>query len=128
MTRPPMAKMWLQCVNGCPERHPAFRPLYACPSCGALVDVEVDAASLDREVPGHHRGVWDFHAWIAPDLPASSVVTMGEGNGPMVDVEVGGAGFQLKQCGQQPTGSFKDLGMTVLVSQVGGEGVGARRH
>jgi threonine synthase len=51
-----------------------------------------------------------------PAPPERHIVTLGEGRSPLVDVDLAGRRAFIKQCGQQPTGSFKDLGMTVLVS------------
>ena len=111
-----MNQMWLACVSGCPGRHDPFQPLFSCPSCGGLIDVEVDVSSLPRQPTRRRSGTWAFHSWIAPGLQEEEIVSLGEGAAPIVDVEIGGARAMLQQCGQQPTGSFKDLGMTVLVS------------
>lgn len=56
-----------------------------------------------------------------PELPERDVVTAGEGRAPMTAAEacarrLGLRRVLVKQCGHSLTGSFKDLGMTVLVS------------
>ncbi len=58
------------------------------------------------------------------DLSSDDVVSMFEGNSNLFWAErfgkesLGMSRLWVKQCGWSPTGSFKDLGMTVLVSQV----------
>ena len=51
------------------------------------------------------------------------MVTLGEGRVPLVPMpvlggELGTKSLYIKQCGHNPTGSFKDVGMTALVSMV----------
>src|SRR5690606_31493048 len=75
-------------------------------------------------------GVWRFRElfWPSQDVGAADVVSLGEGHAPLTPLDaiplpddvdhpwnaLVGARVHLKQCGQNPTGSFKDLGMTVL--------------
>lgn len=94
----------------------------------ALLDQR--AASCD---PLDTSGVWAQREWILPNLSPTRVVTLGEGRSPLLPAsglatELGLGDLWLKQCGTSHTGSFKDLGMTVLVSQVnrlraGGAGI-----
>ena len=64
------------------------------------------------------------------------MVSMFEGNTNLFWAErfgkesLGMSRLWVKQCGWSPTGSFKDLGMTVLVSQVHNIGITwcARKH
>jgi threonine synthase len=60
---------------------------------------------------------------VLPDLDDRHIVSLGEGNSPLIPSarmagELGVERVCLKQCGTSHTGSFKDLGMTVLVSMV----------
>ena len=68
-------------------------------------------------------GVWGKKEWILPDIKNDNVVSLYEGGtnlfwaerfGKMLGVE----DLWIKLCGNTHSGSFKDLGMTVLVSQV----------
>src|SRR5881398_3195936 len=68
-------------------------------------------------------GVWSKKEWVVPFINNENIVSMYEGNsnllwadryGKQLDVE----DLWVKQCGNSHTGSFKDLGMTVLVSVV----------
>jgi threonine synthase len=68
-------------------------------------------------------GVWSKREWVAPDVPDDAIVTTGEGMTPLYPArrlagELGIGELLVKQCGTTHTGSFKDLGMTVLVSVV----------
>jgi threonine synthase len=61
--------------------------------------------------------------------PGDPVVTINEGSTPLVDAPVisdqVGARVYLKLEGVNPTGSFKDRGMTVAVSRAKGSGAEA---
>jgi threonine synthase len=68
-------------------------------------------------------GVWSKLELVQPHLEPADIVSLHEGNGHLFDAQRLGATFGLprlsvKQCGVSHTGSFKDLGMTVLVSTV----------
>jgi threonine synthase len=70
------------------------------------------------------RGVMDaYRAWLDLD-PAVEAVTLSEGNTPLVPAPeiVPGVRLWLKLEGLNPTGSFKDRGMTVAVSQARARG------
>ena len=79
--------------------------------------------------PGLKRGqirtdrysVWRYAAAIGVD--DARAVTLGEGWTPLIAGEWAGAGTQFKLEFAMPTGSFKDRGMTVLVSYLKGRGV-----
>ncbi len=129
-----------RCFAGCEGiAFPLTEPVYRCPKCQGLLDVHHDMAALGnmratewrdlfdlRRARGEgplSSGVWGKHEWIAPELPTNAIVSMGEGNSPLLDAEAYGASIgvprlSLKLCGNSHTGSFKDLGMTVLVSMV----------
>ncbi len=80
-------------------------------------------ARLAPGVPPASSGVWSKRELVLPQLPAADIVSLGEGNTPLVQAtglgrDLGLDELWIKQCGTSHTGSFKDLGMTVLVSQV----------
>lgn len=129
----------LRCFRGCPGEHALHSALYRCPTCDGLLDVAHDLTALgqtsaaewkalfrERRAEGrfpYDSGVWTRREWVAPGIPDEAVVSMGEGQSPIVrarrlGAEIGAGDLWIKQCGQSPTGSFKDLGMTVLVSTV----------
>jgi len=125
-----------RCIAGCAS-YPLSESIFACRVCGGLLEVVHSAPLAGRDAAGwralfesrptgapgpYGSGVWRYHEWVLPNLPKDAIVTLGEGGTPLVaatrlseqlDVEL-----MIKQCGQSLSGSFKDLGMTVLISQV----------
>ncbi|MHB1168146.1 MAG: threonine synthase [Longimicrobiales bacterium] len=100
------------------ERGTALRALFdARRASVATVDpLAVDAAPLDAS------GVWRYRELVFPDAPAQDVVAQPEGNTPLMRrASVAGwcgvDALLLKHEGANPTGSFKDRGMTVAVTQ-----------
>lgn len=75
-------------------------------------------------------GVWRYRELIAPELPMESLVTRGEGNTGLYSLEAAASYAGLKQLwvkaqSENPSGSFKDNGMTAAVSH--GISLGRRR-
>jgi threonine synthase len=128
-----------RCFSGCAGSYPLTRPIYRCPSCDGLLDVVHDVEALrDRSAASWMRlfddrykrtawpygsGVWGKREWVAPDVPDDAIVSMDEGGTNLFWAErygrqIGLDDLWVKLCGNSHTGSFKDLGMTVLVSVV----------
>ncbi|HVR41212.1 MAG TPA: threonine synthase [Thermoanaerobaculia bacterium] len=107
---------WLQCVT-CARRYDANEIRYTC-DCGGLLSVERDGI-LDRDsfddrrtsrAPIDQSGVWRFREGV---LNIDRVVTHPEGATRLYERN----GIFFKHEGENPTGSFKDRGMTVAVTQ-----------
>jgi threonine synthase len=130
---------WFECVRGCGHRYPIYNVIYHCEDCGGLLDVTHDLEALkDRSASEwqalfeqrthsgpwpYGSGVWGKKEWVCPQIDDANVVSLGEGNTTLLHVERLGREADLpnlwvKQCGTSHSGSFKDLGMTVLVSAV----------
>jgi threonine synthase len=130
---------WLECVRGCGQRYPIGQIVYRCEKCGGLLDVEHDFEELSRRSPAawmrlfderrrtnewpYGSGVWGKKEWVAPWVSNENVVSMYEGHTNLfwaerLGKEIGLPDLWVKLCGNNHTGSFKDLGMTVLVSSV----------
>jgi threonine synthase len=128
-----------RCINGCPGDHEIWQPVYHCPSCGGLLQVAHDIDALRERTPDAWRrcfddrykrttwpygsGVWGKKEWVCPGVRDDNVVSLDEGGTSLLRAERYGRSIGLndlwvKQCGNSHTGSFKDLGMTVLVSVV----------
>jgi threonine synthase len=76
-----------------------------------------------RTVWPYGSGVWGKREWVMPGVSDGSVVSMDEGGTNLFWADRYGKSLGLtdlwvKLCGNSHTGSFKDLGMTVLVSVV----------
>jgi threonine synthase len=134
-----MYRAWLECIRDCGERFPLSEVIYTCPTCGGLLDIEHDTEALrDRNADAwialfdsrirtnewpYGSGVWGKKEWVLPSLDNENVVSMYEGHTNLfwaerLGQELGVEDLWVKQCGNTHTGSFKDLGMTVLISQV----------
>jgi threonine synthase len=135
----PSFSAWFRCADGCDFRADLTEVVYECPRCGGLLEVEHDRAALATRsaaewktlFDGRFRlgawpygsGVWGKKEWVYPQLADENVVSMFEGGSPLLRVdryarEIGLDDVWVKECGVTHTGSFKDLGMTVLVSAV----------
>ena len=114
---------FLECI-GCSRR---FRPaqIYECPRCGDLLQVGYDYKSLRRKVEASLSkagplGVWRYEE--ALPVSGKDAVSIGEGGTglPRSDRlarELGMREVYFKNEGQNPTGSFKDRGMTVAITR-----------
>ena len=128
---------WYECSRGCEYRAPFTGVTYRCRGCDGLLDVAHDLDSLKKRTAGDWKtlfaeraassewlytsGVWGKYEWVYPPVEKENIVSLGEGNTPLLPLarlgeQLGVPDLWIKQCGTNPTGSFKDLGMTVLVS------------
>jgi threonine synthase len=125
---------WFECFNGCGVRYELERVVYRCERCNGLLEVRHDIEALKQRPAadwkelfdsrlGRESGVWSKKEVVLPNLDSGRIVSFGEGNSPLIRSDrfaetLGLGGIYIKQCGTSHTGSFKDLGMTVLVSMV----------
>jgi threonine synthase len=130
---------WFQCFAGCDQRYELSEIVYRCEKCGGLLEVAHDVEALKERSGPEWRalfderwggrthpdtsGVWGKREWVCPEVDDDSIVTLSEGKTPLLSVprlgaQTGVADLWVKLCGNSHTGSFKDLGMTVLVSMV----------
>jgi threonine synthase len=121
----------LRCA-ACGRELPPTSPRSDCP-CGGLLDVvpaprepgrvlvrRFDRRRRDGDPAVQGSGVWRFRELLLPGQ--GPLVTHPEGNTPLyrrdaVAAWVGHDDLVLKHEGENPTGSFKDRGMTVAVTQ-----------
>ncbi|MGD1061521.1 MAG: threonine synthase [Methanomassiliicoccales archaeon] len=96
----------------------------SCPSCGGLLNVEIDLSQLSKlnihTLRRRPIGVWRYAEFLPVD--ARKAITIKEGGTPLYDCRtlakvVGVRCLYVKHEGMNPTGSFKDRGMTVGVSR-----------
>ncbi|HVU13097.1 MAG TPA: threonine synthase [Phototrophicaceae bacterium] len=122
----------LQCMN-CGRQYPIDQVIYACETCGGLLDVQHDfsAQHLTRELfdrrlgtydAPYNSGVWRYKELIYPDVDPAKIVSRPEGNTnlyktPRLAAWAGVETLYLKHEGENPTGSFKDRGMTGGLTQ-----------
>ncbi len=128
-----------QCASGCGESYPLNRVIYRCEVCNGLLEVQHDIQQLKKKDAKswidlfddrymrtnfpYGSGVWGKKELVCPNVDDENVVSMFEGGTNLFWAErfgrqIGLDDLWIKQCGNSHTGSFKDLGMTVLVSMV----------
>ena len=108
-----------------------------CPDCGGMLALEhpeppargaalralFDTRATSRSTTAAERsGVWRFRELVIPGADARQIVSHPEGNTPLIerDAVTRHAGVHwigLKHEGHNPSGSFKDRGMTAAVTQ-----------
>ena len=128
-----------RCIAGCQGEYPLDEVIYRCPKCANLLEVTHDLEAL-RQKSGlewvklfedrymrtqwpYGSGVWGKKEMVQPHLRDENVVSMFEGGSNLFWAQryaqdLGLEDLWIKLCGNSHTGSFKDLGMTVLVSTV----------
>ncbi|MEZ4870091.1 MAG: threonine synthase [Caldilineaceae bacterium] len=132
-------RAYFRCFRGCPGAYSVYDVIYTCPTCGGLLEVHHELEPLQQKRAAEWKklidqrvgttqwpygsGVWGMREWVMPDLRNENVVSMYEGNSNLFWAErlgkqIGVPDLWVKMCGNSHTGSFKDLGMTVLVSVV----------
>jgi len=135
-----------RCLSpACGATFGAEEVLVGCPRCGELLDVDYEwdrlelprklsdfeAAWSERQVPWQFSGVWRFHR-LLPFVDVSKAATIGEGQTLLQQADVVGrfvgtapGHLHLQYEGMNPSGSFKDNGMTAAISHA--RAIGARR-
>src|SRR5512146_1287656 len=129
----------VRCIAGCPGEYPLDRVICRCPTCGDLLEVAHDLSALRDRSPlawmrlfdeRYKRTTWPYGSavWgkkerVAPHVRDEMVVSTDAGGTNLFWAErfgreLGLTELWVKLCGNSHTGSFKDLGMTVLVSTV----------
>lgn len=111
-------------------------PASVCPTCGGLLELvhlslaSLDATSLRRQFTDRRltlsgpdaSGVWRYRELVLPSATSDVIVSHPEGNTPLLSREKIAEwaevdGLLIKHEGHNPTGSFKDRGMTVAMTQ-----------
>jgi len=131
---PPQASFGFRCI-GCGSVTAAAAQDFRCSECGNLLEITDSSwnsrnptalktlwrerrslnASLDLS------GVWRFRELLPAPQSAELVVTLREGNTPLYELRqssrsIGIPRLYAKHQGMNPTGSFKDAGMTVAAT------------
>ncbi|EAQ79872.1 threonine synthase [Blastopirellula marina] len=129
----------------CGKTYDIGQVLVACPACGELLDVkydwdqvkppsswkDIEANWSRRDNPLNFSGVWRFRS-LFPYATDAQIVTLGEGQTLLQQTDkVGGyvgldsGKLHLQYEGMNPSGSFKDNGMTAAFTHA--QIVGAKR-
>jgi threonine synthase len=137
-TEKPVCRAWFESLRDPGERYPLDDIVYTDRE-GGLLQVVHDLDELKKTAAvewkrifrerSHQNewpygsGVWGYKEWVLPEVDDDNIVSMYEGNTNLFWAErygreLGVEDLWIKLCGNSHTGSFKDLGMTVLVSMV----------
>ncbi|MGH9393135.1 MAG: threonine synthase [Terriglobales bacterium] len=114
---------------------------WRCTACGELLEWMGTSGGVEDAEEWKHRwrqrrlgaaandqsGVWRFREILPAPALFGEAVTLREGNAPLYTAPQSGAWaglpqLQVKNLGMNPTGSFKDAGMTVAVSHARAQG------
>jgi len=119
----------------CCSRYAITEAIYTCPACGSLLEASYDFSELGAGMlrsswhgrrlspdPLDQSGVWRYREMFPFLDDYSRVVTLREGNTPLLDAPRAAAyagidALRFKHQGYNPSGSFKDNGMTAGVAQ-----------
>lgn len=131
--------------SACGATYDVGEALVSCKKCGSLLDVAYDWDRLEvpdslrffeqkwarRNEPLCRSGVWRFHE-LFPFAPPEKVVTIGEGqtllhpsDGVAKYIGLNAGELYLQYEGMNPSGSFKDNGMTAAFTHA--HMIGAKR-
>jgi threonine synthase len=132
----------LRCVH-CGKTQETADRMFRCTECSELLEVVYPEwagappgfASRLREIwqerrgsnlPENASGVWRFRE-LLPQVERENIVTMSEGNTPLVPLKKAARALRLpnllvKHQGMNPTGSFKDTGISAAITMAKTEG------
>ena len=115
----------LECI-GCHALYPSTITEWSCSNCGDLLEIIYDSNDLRESVDvsawkSRPPSVWKYEQLLPIDR-ASKKITLGEGGTTLhktsrLAESLGIRKLYVKNEGENPTGSFKDRGMTVGVSR-----------
>jgi len=118
-------KYHFSCIN-CGRSYPSSEVVYTCKHCGGLLDVVYDFREMDAEeflnsLTERHLSIWRYFELLPIENP-SHIVSLSEGYTPLyrsvrIARDLGMRQLNFKYEGANPTGSFKDRGMSVGVSK-----------
>ncbi len=132
----------MRCVH-CGKVQETADRMFHCTQCSELLEVVYpERADAPREfglrlreiweerrgspLPENSSGVWRFRE-LLPRVERQHIVTMSEGNTPLIPLKKAARALRLphllvKHQGMNPTGSFKDTGISVAISIAKAEG------
>jgi len=117
---PKSALSHLECT-ACGRKHDADRLLRLCPDCGKVLYARYDLAAARRTLTKEAlalrpRGMWRWRE-IMPVRDPANIVSLGEGDTPLLRAPRLGKNVFVKEEGLCPTGSFKARGISAAVSR-----------
>jgi threonine synthase len=114
-----------ECIN-CKTTYSVDEIVYFCKKCGDILEIKFDAneladAAKTSDWKTKPLSVWRYRPFM-PIHESTKLVTLGEGGTGLhrsvhLGAELGIQNLYVKNEGENPTGSFKDRGMTVGVTK-----------
>jgi len=137
-----MSSAYLQCIEeACQRRQDPKKENNVCAYCGGLLEVKYALDYFDpdelrrrwhqRRLSGEpidRSGVWRFRELLPIIEPGARIISLSEGSTPLIGTRrtswwAGPIHLTVKHQGNNPTGSFKDLGMTACITRATSRGV-----
>lgn len=101
--------------RSCKKEYDIREPIWRC-SCGGLLDISIDIEFRINDIQSTRLDLWRYQKAIP--VNSSEIISFGEGLTPLLKVEIRGREVLIKQDHIFPTGSYKDRGASVLISQI----------
>ncbi|MGB2727571.1 MAG: threonine synthase [Halobacteriota archaeon] len=118
-----MREYEVKCIR-CGARFSGEDVVYTCRKCDGLLDIKYDYSEIGAEqvVKAEGEGVWKYRVLLPFDEQETKPITINEGNTPLYRCDrlaksIGIDDLWVKHEGLNPSGSFKDRGMTVGVTK-----------
>lgn len=110
----------LRCFN-CHAEYPVQTTNYTCGKCGGLLEISFKISKRETSWKQRNLSVWKYRELLPIDNDRF-ITTLAEGGTglhhcPRLGREIGLSKLYVKNEGENPTGSFKDRGMTVALSK-----------
>jgi len=117
---------YFECIN-CGERYSEDEILYLCKKCGDLLDIKYRFYKMSKNVLKNQKwlkappSVWKYRS-LLPVSKKAKIISLNEGGTTLHKCDrlgeaLGLRNLYVKNEGENPTGSFKDRGMTVGVTK-----------
>ena len=117
---------YFECIN-CGERYSEDEILYLCKKCGDLLDIKYEFHKMSKNVLKNQKwlkaplSVWKYR-FLLPVSKNAKIISLNEGGTTLHKCDrlgepLGLRNLYVKNEGENPTGSFKDRGMTVGVTK-----------
>ena len=109
---------YLKCIK-CAK---VFKPdiyLYKCPQCGSLLSIDYDLSRTNVRYWSDFKGegMWRYKKLLPVKEDFKDIVTLNEGGTPLIKIRtISSVKAYIKFEGANPTGSFKDRGMSLAIS------------
>ncbi len=109
-----MDSAWIARCLRCGQPVELTRQTWNCPACGGPLAWAGRRTFDVHSIETNLGGLWRY-AYVLPVAP-DRAVTLGEGMTPLSSMAIDGASVRVKLDSQNPTGSFKDRGVSVMIS------------